>query len=300
MIKLFFLLAIFIQTSSFSQNTNEIDILIELGKQAGTYNNQEPSKKTPENILAKLSKIKNANCQFAIDFTLETLKENNDLINDKYLIKPSKEILIQLYTIEIIQGFSNFYSGEELKNAVISNSKSYRSNEELLYSYYDALYGASKNRNKSTPFFKKNIDLNNYNLETSTEKAIFYFSLMRYLSPNVLFPILTNTEIVKFYCLDFNVFPTINNKDFYYYTDLDFNDFETNLVNFNGSYKHFYINETFNTIFTYIKCREKHFVSKGEISDIVNNSILSNKEFYRYCEKKEILNEILAKYSSEK
>lgn len=296
--RLAFLLSFFlIYSSSYGQKNKDLDVLIYLGTIVAEYN-RFPTKNAPDDLLKELAALKNENCQFAIDFTLESLKKPNNLLDKKYLEKQSKVNLEQIYIIEIAQGFSLIASGGQLKELVKNNSKGYPSHYDLLDTYYSMLFNMINSRNRESVFSISNLDLESYKLKDDTEKAIFYFRYMNMISKNTLFPILTGRDVTDGSCSEFEKFPTINGKDFYYYANFGFKDFPSRLANMDGSYKHYYIDETYKLIFTYIKCREQNFISKGDISNIVENSILENHELQKYCENMDILEEIRSKYGN--
>jgi len=296
--RIYLLSAILLYNLSYSQKSDNLDLLIYLGSEAGKYNNDYLQKNAPDALLQELSELKNEDCQFAIDFTLESLKNSNDLLDKKYLTKPSKENLKQIFTISITMGFSLIYSGEQLKKHVEYNSELYPSYYDLVDTYYSTLFNALINRNREAHRFISDLDLEDYNLTNDTEKSIFYFKYMNMISKNALFPILANGDVTNISCSEFKKFPTINGKEFYYYTDFDFKDFPSRLVNLDGSYKHYYIDETFKILFMYIECKEKKLIPQGDISNIVENSILSHQQLYKFCERKDLLDEILRKYSN--
>jgi len=292
------LILAFIQTSILGQNEKNIGTLTNVGKKISVYH-QDSRLSVPDSLFEYLSSINNVECQSTVDFFSETLREKNNLFSDKYLTKPDKQTLIQIYLVDLASGFSQFYKGEELENNVEYNSNNYPSYFELVDTYYSILFKSLSNRNRTTLFSKSNINLNDLKLENSTEKSIFYFRFIDALSKNVIIPILFDLDASEVYCSDFDNFPRIDNQNFYEYTNFDFKNFKSRITNFNGNYKHYIINEIYKIQIAYINCLENNFVNERNIKTVIENSILSKRELFKYCEKKDVLERISEKYNNE-
>jgi hypothetical protein len=215
-----------------------------------------------DDYQAKLSSTSNPLLDQIKTFLLELQKNENDIISETFLKKPSDNTLVSYYLHTKLQ-WNRFNTGKErLKNkAVIKNSLDKLPNRyELLAFYYKAIFIDVLNKQKPIKLGNRNIELDSIDLNNDTEKAIVFLCAMRHIGNQVTsysstrFP--DNCFRAKLYVENM---PTFNDKVFYDFKLPEFEDFEIEIDKRypKVSFKEKFVPEFENAKQSYQKCVDK-------------------------------------------
>lgn len=284
-------LMLLVSIISYGQNKENLK-LIELGK---AYKNFMFRNEAPKEFINNLKSEVPADLQKTLDFIIQTLTSENELLNKNYLTLPDnltlKNILI---VIEINHNVrkENQKDNQKIIDSIHNNDIS---RNELIDNYYSTLFTGVGNKNKSNDYSKIDFKLNEYNLENDTEKGIFYLQSMEFYGTtiwgyiNIVKP--PNTEKAFSYI---KKFPKYNGLKYYQYTDLNFQDFEMKIIEDNGkeSYKSYYIDKLYNLLLSHLLCLKKDNAKDTVMNDLLLGSILKDRNLYKYSKNKDILESI--------
>jgi hypothetical protein len=177
----------------------------------------------------------------------------------------------------------------ELINKLLNKDIDYN---RLVSCYYSNLFYGIIMKNKPFDMSEVNLELDKYNLKNETEKAIFYMvsmemfyiSLQRYMK---VIPTDYKQGLKKI-----NEFPKYNGKPYYHYEFFDFQDIDIKFNNRKRSFKAFVINRLYDTLIFHLECLEQKKKYNEARLDLISNSILSKEIYYKYSEKKELLDSL--------
>lgn len=158
---------------SFSQENIGSEI-ITLAEVFHTYHWDKPDSKA----LSKLNKVKSIELADCKSFIKEIIKTKNNILDVKYTRKPSLRTLKYMYIILKVnynmfeeKPLENFSLIEALKNEDIDE-------HELLTFYYRTIFASLVNKNLDRDYSKINFRTEELNLNTETEKAVFFLVAM--------------------------------------------------------------------------------------------------------------------------
>jgi len=284
---------------SYSQDADKKlkDQLIELAKiYHGFSFVNAPSLSTAD----RLNAIDNKQLKPSIEFIGESIKSNNNIATDKYLIKPDLFTLKYLFIIRVVNW--NLFEADPVDNYALIDSvtKSDLNKYELLSSYYEMMFVSVGNKNRPFDMSKTNFDLSTLGLEDDTEKGIFFlqsmntFGAMIWGYMNVVKP--PNYKLALEYI---RKYPTYNGQPYYQFSELNFKDFDliVDKRKPKSSFKKFYINKYLNTLLYHTACLAQKKKDKEEQQKIMLGSIMHNESYYKYSETPEVFRSIFQKIS---
>jgi|GEM_PF-1546846 len=264
------------------------------------YHKYSPLEEPDKRYFHAITERFDDSIKFEMEFVFECISQNTDLLDQKYIRRPNKRALLNLYAIKHFNRFLDEpEKGKELNDLFRINDLNQISTYELLDNYYKMLFHGAFKHNKQYPFDLTNInfDLNELNLRDDTEQAIFFLRCMRicysfiYGSMHMLRAPNT-TEAMKI----ITKFPKFNNSPYYLYTNFDFNDFNFFLHegDKSSSYKRHKLNKYYDLLLDHLFCLNKK--CHNQISDecdvidkLKEESILNKQKYYKYSQKREIL-----------
>jgi hypothetical protein len=207
-------------------------------------------------IIQKLEKIKSVENDESKDFIIELIKPNNNTLSEKYLKKPNQITLKSVY--KILQLNYNMFSANPIANNDILKKIKFDniSEQELLAKYYETLIGNLVNKMDKIDFSIININFENLNLNTKTEKGILFLIVIERLGSyywgNEYLSEIENSNEIK------NIikrYPKFDNKEYYEYNDFDFDDFliTVDIRKPKTSFKDYFLKIYINTIQSHFK-----------------------------------------------
>lgn len=162
----------------------------------------------------------------------------------------------------------------------------------MVDNYYGMLFLSVGCKNQISSYENLSFDLNAYGLEDEAEKAIFFLRCMEQCG-NALYSYIyetvpSNTKIAYRYI---KKFPRLNGQPYYKYVNFDFYDFAIVMPKDGPrSYKIYYMSQYYDTLMNHLICLNKQGGTDDEKKDLLENSILTNRKYYKYSNKQAILN----------
>lgn len=246
---------------------------------------------TEKNAIEDLEKLRTEKLSNIIDVLQTQSKQSIEILDKKYLNRPTYDDLVMWYVIREIH--YNLTDKENKPKASIEVAKEFINkkidDKWLLDNYYHRLYGAVAMIFNETDLSKYNIELDNYGLKSNTEKAIVFLNLMDALGTR--FKVLQMMKNYKKLIEFSSRMPKFNGKEYFYYTDFEYEDFE-----WIGHRKIEMFNERHIGLLYEIILSHMNAVSeingKKEIIDIYQNSIMTKPEYFKYSSHKSELKKL--------
>lgn len=284
---------ILVSQISFGQTNNG---LIELGK---AYRQFMFRNNPPTEFLKGLEKYDSTELAYSAKFIREAIRENNSILSDSYLKRPSDKDLKDLYII--VQINYNIRKENPRDNNEIINELENKSilTQDLVDNYYSMLIDCYGNKVKPFDMTNVNFDLNSYGLMDDTEKAIVFLEVLRLCGfqiwgyINVAKP--PKYELAMEYI---NKYPKFNSLPYYQFLDLNFSDFKMNIESEEKaqSYKEYYIDKYYETLLNHLTCLNETNQDQEKIYDLVLGSLLKEENFYKYSKEEKRLKKLFTKY----
>lgn len=273
-------------TATFGQTNNQE--LIKLGKAYKDFMfRNEPTKDFLKDFKSNVPE----NLKIENEFISQTIIQNNKLLTQKYLSRPTDQTLKQIYIIRAIN--LNLREENQIDNNKLIDSLTKKDipTYELIDNYYGMLITAVGNKNQPFDFSKVDFKMNNYNLD-DTEKGILFLRCMDFCGKqiwgymNVVKPANTS-EALK----NIKKYPKFNGQPYYQYNDFYFTDFEMNIVKDKGiqSYKSYYLDKYYEILLSNLICLNKENGTEKEKNDLLLGSILKDRNLYKYSKHKDVL-----------
>lgn len=268
--------------------------IIELSKYFNNYqlindNSKESIQKLGENFENELTN--------SVTFIKEITKTENDILTDKFLKLPDSTTLKVVYIIEALLINPYLETPKDPELLVDSLLKVDINYQYLIDNYYHLIFNSNSNKNQPFNMSKVNFKMNEYGLNTTQNKAIFYLRCMSECGSqifgymNIVSPPNTK-EALKY----IKRFPRFDGLMYYQYSDLFFEDFEMVISIDRGlqSYKNYFINNLFNLLLSHGFCLKKEKNDK-EVQDFLLSSVLKDESLWKYTELTEVLESIFEK-----
>lgn len=281
---------------AYSQTDAYKNDLIKLAKIYKSYHVIEPE----NSIYNQLDSIEIEELIGAKIFITELIKEKNSIADDKFITKPDSSTLKNLYLIRGLTWnmFNSQFGGTEKENFGLDSLMAEETNyHEQFANYYSMLYTSILNKNRPLDMSTINFDLDKYNFDSDDEKGIFFLESMETLG----------TLISGYFYIDppncdkamsiIENYPKFDNQAYYKFKNVDFEDFKYTYSSKDPkeSYKKYQINKLVNTILSHAMCLSQDAKTIDKMQDIIGNSILINRDYWKYYEAPEILEQIYGK-----
>ena len=168
-----FIIIIFSFIDCFSQDKSDDIILL-----AEAFHKYHHTNDIDYSIFTKIDNINNPDLIKSKFFVSEIIKPDNDILNTRFLNKPDTNTLKFLFIIRAVN-YNMFKPNPDNNKRIIERLNSLNIDyNELLAAYYNLIFGSLVNKHDSLDLWNTNYDLNNLNLKTPEEKAIFFLVSM--------------------------------------------------------------------------------------------------------------------------
>jgi len=290
------ILFVFIFQLGYSQDNIYKSEVVKLAEIYKKYHVIEPN----DSIYLKLDSIKHIDLKQAKTFITELIQKQNNIADDKFLNKPDSVTLHSLY---LVRGLTwNMFNSQFSKTPMIAFGIDSLINEKVNYNeqfanYYSMLFTSILNKNRPLDMSKINFDLDNYNFENDIEKGIFFLESMETLGTLISGYFYVEPPNIKKAMTIISNYPTFNNEEYYKFTSFKFDDFDFTYSSKDpkGSYKKYLLNKYMNTVMSHAICLSENENTRPEMNDILSNSILINREYWKYSESPEVFEQIFGK-----
>ena len=254
---------------------------------------------TPSNSTAdRLAAIDNKELKPSVEFIGESIKSNNNIATDKYLVKPDLLTLKYLFIIRIVNW--NLFEADPVDNygLIDSLTKSDLNKYELLSCYYEMIFMSVGNKNRPFDMSNINFDLSKFGFEDDTEKGIFFLISMHAFGTFIWgYMNIPKPPNYKAAIDIIDKYPAYNGQPYYQFSELNFKDFDLTIDKREPKtgFKKYYINKYLNTLFYHSACLGQKKKGKDEQQKVMLGSILSNESYYKYSDTPEVFRSIFQK-----
>ena len=254
---------------------------------------------TPTNSTKdRLAAIDITGLKPSAEFIGESIKSNNNIITDKYLVKPDLATLKYIFIIRNINW--NLFESDPVDNYALIDSltKTDLNKYELLSCYYDMMFMSVGNKNRPFDMSKVNFDMSKLGFEDETEKGIFFLKSIEAFGTFIWgYMNIPKPPNYKAAMDIIDKYPTYNEQPYYQFSELSFKDFDIVIEKDKPkqSFKKYHINKFLNTLLHHSICLGEKKKGKDEQQKIMLGSIMSNEFYYKYSDTPEIFRSIFQK-----
>lgn len=270
-------------------NDSDLKNLVEIGEYYS--NNVMLTQKT---AIEDLEKLRTNKLNNLINLLQKQSEKSIEVLDSKYLNRPNYDDLVMWYVIREIH--YNLTDKENKPRKSIEVAKEFLNKEIdekwLLDNYYHRLYGTVSMIFNKTDLSDYNIELDNYQLKSDTEKAIVFLNFMDALGTRfkVLQMFKNSKKILEFA----SRMPKFNGKEYFYYTNFEYEDFK-----WIGHRKKEMFNERrigllYDITMAHMGA-ESEINGKKETLEIYENSIMTKPEYFKYSNNKSFVKELYKK-----
>jgi len=286
------ILLLLFSTFTYSQikiSDSDLDKLIQIGEYYSK--NVMLSKKS---AIQDLEKLRTKKLNNIITVLQVQSKQSIDILDQKYLRKPSYDDMVMWYIIREIHYNLIDKENKPRNSAEVAKEFLNKKIDErwLLDNYYFRLQGAIGMIFNKTDLSNHNIELDNYELKSNTEKAIVYFNLMKALGTRfkVLQMLKKNHKLVEFA----SRMPKFNGNEYFYYTDFEYEDFQWIGHKKTEMFNERNIGLIYDIILAHINA-ERDINGKKGVREIYQNSIMFKPQYFKYSKAKSELKKLYKK-----
>lgn len=283
------ILLLFVSTFTYSQiniSDSDLDKLIQIGE----YYSKNVML-TQDSAIEDLEKLRTEKLSQIVNVLQIQSNKSLDILSEKYLTKPSHDDLVMWYVIREIHYNLTDKENKPRTSIIVAKETLERKIDErwLLDNYYFRLYGAVATIFNNTDLSSYNIQLDNYKLESNTEKAILYLNLIDALCTRfkVLQMLRKNDKLVEFA----SRMPKFNGNEYFYYTDFEYEDFEWIGHRKTEMFNDRHIGLLYDIILAHINA-EADINGKKGAKEMYQNSIMIKPQYFKFSKAKSELKKI--------
>lgn len=288
--KVFFtLLAVVAMLSGLQAENSSDSELVEL---AEIYRNYMFRNAPTKNTYEQLERLKTGELASAARFITETVTSDNELVTTRFLKLPDENVLLHLFIIRRINWNIRKEEPRDNTELIAELTEKNVPRYELVDSYYDMLFSGVANKNQPFDLSDINFSIRDYNLKDETERGVFFLKAMS-LCGTVIWGYMNvvNPPNYKEAHKYIKKYPKFNGQPYYQYLNFSFPDFEMEIRKDKGreSYKAYYINKYYDTLLSHLLILSQKRRYKDERTDLLLGSILKEENYYKYSERKNVL-----------
>jgi len=257
--------------------TNDFENLVKLGE---IYSKNVNA--TGNDFKKSVEALRTPNLNHIIDALIAIGKGDKKLLTKEFLSKPSEQELKYWYVLREIHYNNLSKNTEPRPNELVAKETLDKdfNYHWLLDNYYYRIRGGIAKMFNDMDLSKYNIDLNDYGLETETEKAILFFSISNSLTQRfqVLHMIKNPDKLLEFA----GKLPKFNGKPYYEYTAFDFEDFEWIGYDKTELYKERHLGSLYSALTGHFSALAEKDKAE-EMRNLYFNSILFIPDYFKYA-----------------
>lgn len=285
------ILFILCSISIFGQKPNTINQIVELSKIYNNYHNILSLEN--DSVFQKYNDVKFSKI---LTFLKESLKDNNKIADNRFLTKPDSTTLKLFHTMILVNYGSNTSDDKIIANRYLNSEIS---QYEQLQVYYRSLFTSIINKNKGFDYSNKNWNLEALGLIDRKEKAVFYLVFIDKLGSQIIHYLNAHKGpnwigINKYVSL----LPKIDGKNYYEYQNFLFDDFKISIYKKTREFKKYYLSKLYDILVGHALMLEENKAEVKNIQSYFSNSLLSKKEYYKYCDNRNLfeINRLIDKF----
>jgi hypothetical protein len=290
-----FLILLFLSftTLSFGQSLNSVTEIVNLAK---IYRGNHGLSGLDDKSNSLFAKYNGTEFEKVARFIEESTKNKNRIIEPEFLTRPDSVTLKLFHTIIMVN--YNMYESNPDDNERVAEKflKKEITVYEQIQQYYGSLFTSVINKNRPFDYSNQNWDLDSLGLKDDKEKAVFFLIFIDELGSQISFfhgamrgP---NWDGIEKYV---KLLPKINGKNYYEFDAFYFKDFEMMIYKKDRKFKEYYLPKFYDVLVGHILMMEEKKFDRQDITKFLLTSILSQKQYYDYCNKMEVINSYLTK-----
>jgi len=224
-------------------------------------------------------------------FIEESTKEKNRVIETEFLSRTDSATLKIFHTIIMVN--YNMYESNPDDNEKVAEKflKKSITVYEQIQQYYESLFISVINKNRPFDYSNLNWNLDSLGFKNDKEKAVFFLVFMDELGSQIssFYGAMRgpNWDGIEKYV---KLLPKINNKNYYEFDAFYFKDFEMMIYKKERNFKEYYLPKFYDILVGHILMMEQKKFERQEITKFLLTSILSQKQYYDYCNKMDVIN----------
>lgn len=282
------LLLLSFSTLTFGQSLNTVAEIVNLAK---IYRGNHGLSGLDDKSNSIFAKYNGTEFETVAKFIEESTKEKNRVIETEFLSRPDSATLKIFHTIIMVN--YNMYESNPDDNEKVAEKflKKNITVYEQIQQYYGSLFISVINKNRPFDYSNQNWDLDSLGFKDDKEKAVFFLVFMDKLGSQISSfhgamrgP---NWDGIEKYV---KLLPKINNKNYYEFDAFYFKDFEMMIYKKERNFKEYYLPKFYDILVGHILMMEQKKFERQEITKFLLTSILSQKQYYDYCNKMDVIN----------
>ncbi|MBN2828164.1 MAG: hypothetical protein JXQ26_09240, partial [Tissierellales bacterium] len=280
-------------TSIFTQgqSLNKVSEIINLAK---IYRGNHGLSGLDDNSASIFSKYQGTEFERVAKFIEESTKNKNRVIEKEFLTRPDSTTLKIFHTIIMVN--YNMYESkpEDNEKVVTKYLETDISNYEQIQQYYGSLFISVINKNRPFDYSNQNWNLDSLGFKDDKEKAVFFLVFMDKLGSQISSYLGAmkgpNWDGIEKYV---GLLPKINGKNYYEYDAFYFKDFKMTIYKKYQFFKKYYLPKFYDILVGHILMMEQKKFDRKDITQFLLTSILSEKQYYEYCNRMDVINSYL-------
>jgi hypothetical protein len=276
---------------SIGQNLNTNDEIVNLAK---IYRGNHGLSGLDENSKSIFEKYQGTKFENVANFIEESTKKKNRIIEIGFLSRPDSATLKIFHTIIMVN--YNMYESNPMDNYKVVEKylKKDISTYEQIQQYYGSLFVSVINKNRPFDYSDQNWDLDKLGFKDDKEKAVFFLVFMDKLGSQISSYLGAmrgpNWDGIEKYV---KLLPKINGKSYFQFDAFYFKDFKMTIYKKNRYFKEYYIPKFYDILVGNILMMEQKEFDRGNITQFLLTSILSQKQYYEYCNRMDVIDSYL-------
>ena len=292
-----------ISINCFGQNNLEADLI----KLAKIYKQNHGWGTLDNRTIAHIETYKDTKLETVANTIKELCTKKNNILDEEFIYRPDSITLKYFHTIIMIN--FNMFDKKPKDNKQIAMkylNKDVSVYEQIMH-YYSSIFTSITNkhteiiRTDSGMVINKSLDdlshinwyLDDFGFKDETEEAIFFLVFIKFKERNIV-PSITEPKY-EFIYESINKLPKINSKPYYYYQNFFFKDVKMNINKRKQSFKKYYLKIYYNLLLTHYFALVSLKKPQSEVYELLLSSILKDRNYYKYCDNKDILKDIFKK-----
>lgn len=285
---IFTVIAVLITFSITAQDLNTTQEIINLAK---IYRGNHGLSGLDDNSKSIFDKYNNTEFETVAKFIEESTKKKNRIIEPEFLTRPDSSTLKIFHTVIMVN--YNMYESDPMDNEKVVEKylKKDISVYEQIQQYYGSLFVSVINKNRPFDYSNLNWNLTELGLKDDKEQAVFFLVFMDKLGSQISSfhgamrgP---NWDGIDKYV---KLLPKINGKNYHEFDAFYFKDFKMTIYKKNRYFKEYYIPKFYDILVAHILMMEQKEFDRTEITKFLLTSILSQKQYYEYCTRMDVVN----------
>ncbi|HMS10167.1 MAG TPA: hypothetical protein PKE66_11825 [Pyrinomonadaceae bacterium] len=236
----------------------------------------------PSEYAASLDQLRTPRLNKLVDTIVALGKGDGTILDSKFLHRPGDDDLYFWYVIREIHYNRVSETRKPRPNLEVGQETIAKKIDSrwLLDNYYYRIRGGIASYFNEADLSKLDIKVDELGFKDKTERAIFFFNIMEALAGGRFMALMISGNEQKILTFTDRM-PSFNGKPYYMFDEFDYPDFEWIGYEKVESYNQRHFERLYMTLFAHFEA-ESDFRDKRKAEEILRNSILSNRDYFKY------------------